>query len=132
VIPDAEKIVSDYLRGHASITPLSTRFVAHTPPEGKRDTSWVRVQELADPYTNGVAHLVEFTLQLDVYAGESGGQPEVKSIAGTVRAALEGLPGKYGTDVITGVRVNGGPRRTDPDLKHRDCKTMTISVWAHA
>jgi hypothetical protein len=123
MVPDTERIVSDYLRTHADITALSTRIVGKTPDN--KSTSWVRVTELSAPQVNQPDHLIEAMIQFDCYAGATGGQPEANTLARTVRAVLGTLPN-------AGVRILGGPRGVDTDLEPaRDYKILTALVWVH-
>lgn len=124
LIPDIERVASDYLRTHADIVALSTRIVGKTPDS--KTTSWVRVTELDSPQVNHPDHLVEFMVQCDCYAGATGGQPEVKTLARTVRAVMGTLPN-------AGVTALGGPRGLDTDLEPaRDNKVEVFLVYAHA
>lgn len=128
LIPDIEKVASDYLRSHADIIALSTRIVGKTPDI--KTTSWVRVTVLDDPQVNQPDHLVESMVQFDCYAGATGGQPEVNTLYRTVRAVLGTLPGTGG---VTGVKILGGPRGLDTDIEPaRDRRTLTALIWAHA
>lgn len=128
LVPDIERVASDYLRTHADIVALSTRIVGKTPDS--KATSWVRVTKLDGPQVNQPDHLVEFMVQFDCYAGVTGGQPEVNTLERTVRAVLGTLPGTGG---VTGVQVLGGPRGLDTDLEPaRDRAILTALIWAHA
>lgn len=130
-VVDIERLVSDYLRTHADIVALSTRIVGKTPES--KTTSWVRVTELDSPDMDISPVHVESMVQLDCYAGATGGQPEVNTLARTVRAVLTTLPGTHPLGVVTGVRVQGGPRGLDTDLEPaRDRKTLTAFIWNHA
>lgn len=86
---------------------------------------WVRVTELDSPQVNQPDHLVEFMIQLDCYAGATGGQPEATNLARAVRAVLGTLPN-------AGVRMLGGPRGLDTDIEPaRDRKIVVALVWLH-
>jgi hypothetical protein len=131
LIPDIEKIVTDYLRAHADIVALNTR-IRVTPPDDK-STSWVKVTKLSAPSVNSPDHLIEYMTQFDCFAGESGGVPEVNTLSRTVRAVVKSMEGVTGAATITGVHFQDGPRNVDPDLeKARDRVTMTAFIWAHA
>lgn len=134
-VVDVERLVSDYLRGHADIVALSTRIVGRTPDS--KATSWVRVTELDSPQVNQPDHLTGSLMQFDCYAGEpgsaSGGQPGANALYRAVRAVLGTLPGTHALGTITGVEVLGGPRGQDTDLEPaRDYKICTATIWAHA
>lgn len=130
-VPDVERLVSDYLRTHADIVALSTRIVGKTPDS--KTTSWVRVTELDAPQVNQPDHLVESMVQFDIYAGATGGQPEVNTLYKTVRAVLGSLPGTHAQGVVTGVDVQGGPRDLDTDLEPaRDVRRVVALIWNHA
>lgn len=121
--PDVEKVVSDYLRIHADIVALNTRIVGKTPDN--KSTSWVRVTKLDNPQVNQPNWLRAFLLQLDCYAGATGGQPEANLLCRTVEAVLWTLPN-------AGVRILGGPRLLDTDLEPaRDRVITTAEVWLH-
>ncbi len=132
MIPDAEKTISSYLRDHPDVSALSTRIVGKTPPATAEP--WVRVTELDAPAAaaSRADHLISFLVQLDVYAGATGGQPEAKTHARTIRAALHAMPGVHDETVVTQVRVIGWLRAPDPDFEPaRDRVIITASVIAH-
>ena len=114
--PDVEKIVSDYLRTHADIVALNTRIVGKTPDN--KSTSWVRVTKLDNPQVNQPNWLRAFLLQLDCYAGATGGQPEANLLARTVEAVVWTLPN-------AGVTILGGPRDLDTDLEPARDRVIT-------
>lgn len=133
LIPDIEKTVSRYLREHADIIALGARVVA-TPP-ADRSTPWVRVTQLDDQAVDGsrAEHLIEFMLQLDCYAGASGGKPEASTLARTVRAALAAMPGTQNGVVVTGVQFLSGAYIPDTEFEPaRERYIRTVTVWAHA
>jgi Protein of unknown function (DUF3168) len=137
MIPDGERILSDYLRDHPDVVAEDTRIVGKTPPEGQRATSWARVTQLDAPTRSApVDHLIEFYFQIDVYAGATGGQPEASRLARTIRAAIDELNGmNYQDDgaVITGAQASTGPRALDDGLAPaRDLFRISVSMWAHA
>jgi hypothetical protein len=131
LIPDIEKLVSDYVRDHADIIALSTRVVGRTPVD--KYQSWIHIAQLDAPQVNSPDHLVEFMVQFDCYAGVDGGQPEAISLARTVRAILGTLAGSHSAGTVTGVRVLGGPRTLDTKIEPaRDREIVTAIIWAHA
>lgn len=88
LIPNGEKVVADFLREHSAISALCTRVVSKAPED--RDTAWIKYTQFnatKEPKSRP-ERLVSFLLQLDCYAGKTGGQPEASLLARTVRAAL--------------------------------------------
>jgi hypothetical protein len=137
LIPDAEKVVSRYLREHEDVTAVCPRIVATMPGTGTggTDTAWVRVLELAGPSQSDskADHLVTFLLQIDCYAGRTGGQPEAKLIARTVRAALNDMPGSHDGAVVTAVRNAGWRRVPDTDFEPaRERVIVTATAVMHS
>jgi hypothetical protein len=137
MIPDLEKVVSNYLRSHTSVTPLGTRFVGKTPTQssGGTDDSWVRVTQLdARDATGDLEHLIVYLLQFDVYASGTGGQPEASTNARTVRAALADLRGST-HDGVTFARVRFTSMARVPDndfAPARERVILTAEIRAHA
>lgn len=136
MIADLEKITSNYLRTHPTVTPLGTRLVGKTPTQDSGGTtgSWVRVTQLdARDQTRGAPdHLIAYLLQFDCYAGSTGGQPEATSLARTVRAALAAMPGTRDTVVVTSVRFTGHIRLPDTDFSpSRERVVLTAEIRAH-
>lgn len=128
MIPDGEKLVSNYLRAYPG---MDSRFVGKTPSD--LSSSWVRVTQLDAP--SGVPdHLVEFYFQLDCYATIEGGQPEANELGRKVRAALELMPGAHDEGVVTGTMINGDARVPDTEMGEpaRERKILTVTVWAHS
>lgn len=134
MIPDIEKIVGGYLRTHADVVALGARVVGKTP-QGT-DTPWIRLTQLDDRAVGGHRsdHLIEYLLQLDIYAGKDGGQPEASLLNRTVREALRTMPGVHADATITGVDFVSAPRIPDDDdfEPARERYIRTVIVWAHA
>jgi hypothetical protein len=108
-IPNIEKLLSDYLRAE------DHRVVAQTP----EDTSspWVRLTLLGAPSLTSSDWLFRGVVQLDCYAGKTGGHPEATELAAQVRAMLERLPRESLPEVVvTDSRNVGHLRRPDGDL----------------
>ena len=127
---DIERLVSDYLRTHPDIIALSTRIVGKTPDD--KSTSWVRVTELNGPSRDLAGWHIRSMVQLDCYAGATGGQPEANTLARTVIAVLQTLPGSHTLGTVTGVEVLGGPRQLDDTFEPaRDCKILTATIGNH-
>lgn len=103
-IPDAERIVGDYLRGHPDVMALDARVSSRLPTSFTRP--WVRLTQLdATNVTGGpVEHLVLYYLQLDCYAGETASNPQLEAsdLSRAVRAVLFALGGK----VVAGTTVS--------------------------
>lgn len=140
--PDAEKLVSGWLRGHPDVAAIvGRRVVSKTPSEIAQP--WVRMTLLdeSDDAVSGVEHLLTFMLQFDCYAGyqapdDAGhGLPEASLLRRTVRAALKEMQGVVldGQAVVTAVRFIGAARVPDPDFEPaRERMILTAQVWMHA
>lgn len=106
MIPDGEKLIGNYLREDARVEAAGARVVGK-PPDDKTQP-WIMLTQMnaqADPNTPD--YLVTYHLQLDCYAGETGGQPEAKSLSRAAREALAELDGANQTlsDAIGGTAV---------------------------
>lgn len=136
MIPDCERIVSDYLRDHDAVVDTGARIVAHTPKEENRDEPWVRVTQLdAEDRSKPADHLIEFYVQFDCYAGKEDGQPEAIRVMRAVRQALFELDDLNHQDhdaVVTGAQVTGGRRGlADEFAPARSVYYLSATVWAH-
>lgn len=132
LIPDAEKVTSYYLRQHPAVVALDARIVGKTP--SSTAAPWVRVTQLdaSQDDTSQFDHLVEFYLQLDCYAGATGGQPEASLLARTVRAAVIDMPGEHDDCIVTRARISGAARVPDQALEPaRERVIVTAIVTAH-
>lgn len=135
MIPYAEKLVSDFLRSHASVVALGARVVSKTPPA--TEEPWVRVTRLdaLNEERSRPEHLIDFMLQFDCYASADNGSPEASLLGRTVRAALhDDLPGTSVADaVVTAVRIAGDSRQPDTTFTPaRERIALTAIVWAHS
>lgn len=137
MIVDGEKVISRYLRGRLEADEdagiAATRVVGKTPSD--LAAAWVRITELDAPQdpSSQFDHLVAFYLQLDCYASATGGQPQAKLLARTVRAALLDAPAASHTDcVVTSARVNGFSRVPDTGIEPaRERVIITATIHAH-
>lgn len=131
---NAEPLVGDYLKGVPAIAELGARVVSKTP--GTTDKPWVRIT-LIDPSNETgnrrVEHLVAYYLQLDCYAGISGGREEGFGLASAVRAALVDLPGEqpFEEAVVTDVAPLSMPRIPDTELGGRERFVLDVIVSMH-
>jgi hypothetical protein len=142
MIPDSERIVSDFLREHPAVAATGARIRGAHPDGKDMSKPWIRIVQLdatKDPRSR-VEHLITFLMQLDCYAGDDtrgpshpGGQPEANTIARTVRAALtDDLPGLRGDAVVSGVWITGDGRLPDTDLEPaRERRVLTATVAIH-
>lgn len=132
--PDAEKIISGYLRTAPAMTALSARVVGKTP--ATTTDPWVRVTQLDDRAVGGHRsdHFHEFYLQFDCYAGHDGGQPEASTLARTVRALLVDAPAASLDAVVNGVDIRSQARIPDSDVDEpaRERFVITALVWMHS
>lgn len=129
MIADIEKIVAGYLR---DAPELGSRVVGKTPSD--LTDSWVRLTVINAPQDarSQADHLITFNLQLDCYAGSSGGQPEASLLARTVRELLIAIPGTYEETVVSGARITSMARIPDTGLEPaRERFILTATVWAH-
>ena len=134
LVPDAEQIVGDYLRGHANIIALGSRIAGTTPTS--TDRPWVRVTQLdaANEPGSRVEHLIGYPIQLDCYAGRDGGQEEASILVRTVRALLHAMPDHpHDEAVVTQVAIISCPRIPDQDLEPaRERYALSALVRMHA
>lgn len=121
IIPDAEAIIGDYLRGHADLQALDARVAPRTP--SSQTLPWVRVTQLDGRDVTDVEHLIDHLMQFDCYAGKDAmddhaGQAEASLLARTVRAVLKAAKGQtLDGAVVTSVSFQGMPRIPDPDFE---------------
>lgn len=128
---DGEKLLSNFLRTHASIVAEDTRIVGRTP--GQTDDSWVMVTQLGGGQTDMADHLIDCYFQIDCYAGKAGGQPEANSLAAAVRTALRDVAGTHSGGVASPAWINDQSRVPDEDLEPiRERVILTVSVPIHA
>lgn len=127
VIPDIEKVVSNHIRNLVDV-----RVVGKTPKD--TEDAWVRVTQLDARQLNTADHLIEFLLQLDVYAGKDGGQPEASLLTRNVRAALGDIHEASHQDaVVNGASIVGSARIPDQDFEPaRERFALNVTVWAHS
>lgn len=127
-IPDLEKIASAWLRDR-----LGVRVVGKPPADTA--TPWVRVVQLdaADQPDSRAEHLINYLMQFDVYAGQTGGQPEANQLGRQARQALHDMPGVRDGIVVTAVRFAGDARIPDDTFTPaRERRVLSATVWAHA
>lgn len=130
--PDIKRIVSDYLRTHASVTAHTSRVVAK--PTDSTATPWVRVTRISGTSTHHSDYFVPWLMQFDCYAGASGGWPEAVDLARGVRKALMEIhESSHSGATITGAEVVGDIELPDPDVDEpaRARVVITATVWAH-
>lgn len=130
MIPDIEKVVAKYLRAAAG---FNSRVVGKTPDS--ITDSWVRLTVLdggQDPGSSADRN-VAFLIQLDCYAGASGGQPEASTLARTVRSLIATIDTASHADaIVSGARITGYARIPDTGLEPaRERFVLTATVWAH-
>lgn len=123
---DIERLVSDYLRDQ------EIRVVGKPPKD--RDSAWVMVTMLASPKdpTSTVDWLIAYLVQLDCYAGASGGQPEANDLASEVWDAIEELPqSDHDIGVVTATR-SSAIRQPDVEFEPaRDRVIIRSTIHAH-
>lgn len=133
---NAEAIVSAYLREEAAVKALQTKVQGQTPEDKYLAKPWIRVT-LLDPQnvtgTREVEWLMAYYLQLDCYAGETGGQAEAFKLAQAVRNALVALPSvELEGAVATDVEFLSMPRIPDTDFSPaRERYIADVVVYMH-
>lgn len=130
MIPDAEKTVGKWLRSRQAV-----RVVSEPPPETNRATAWVQILQLdaPDDPLSGADYLITPLLQLDCYAGETGGVPEAIALGRAVRAELKALEGQVHESVQVGrVQILGHTRLPDTSEEPaRQRVILTASLVMH-
>lgn len=142
MIPDGERVVSNFIREHPDVQEITASVSGGTPADIEQP--WVRVTQLGAPNdpSSPVEHLIAFLIQLDCYAGGKdgtageGGQPQAKRLARVVRAALtDDLPGAadlYEDTIVTSARIVGHTRVPDTEIQPaRERVTLTARVHMH-
>lgn len=137
MILNAEALIGKYLRELPALKALKVRVLGETPPEADQEKPWIRLT-LIDPQNatgiNRVERLVSYYLQLDCYAGATGGQSEAFAVATAARSALVGLPDAdpFAEAVVTDADPLSMPRIPDTDFAAtRQRYVLDIEVWMH-
>lgn len=133
MIVDIEKLVAGYLRDHDDITELETRIRATTPSTqtGGIVEPWVRITMLDTRRVTRSNWLINYLVDLDVYAGATGGQPEAVLHARTIDDVLERMPGAHTDGVVTKVTTSM-LRLPDGDFEPaRERIVITAEIHAH-
>lgn len=139
VIPDCEALAGGWLREHPDIAAMGARVAGSTPRS--MTAPWVRVTQLVatDSASSGIEHLIDYTLQLECYAGEAAqsaftGQAEASLLSRRVRAVLKGMEGVQADGVVvTRVAFSGDARLPDTALEPaRERYVLTAEVMLHA
>lgn len=132
MVPDAEKVVTAYLKAQPSLTALGARIVGSTP--SALGDPWVRVTLINDPSTDGgIADVhIAALMQLDCYAGKTANsQGKAKAVSSAVRDALRVMNRAAHPDaVVTGAQTSGG-RFPDTDLGEPALErfVLTSTIW---
>ncbi len=121
LLPDAELLVSGWLRTHEDIAALDARVGGSTPPPEKMTKPWIRVTRLDAPRVAKATfdHAIRPALQLDCYAGKLAmdlqeGQREANLLGATARAVLMSLQGTSRDGIAIGaVHIIGDRRHPD-------------------
>lgn len=139
--PDAEKIVSGWLRDDLGVAAIVGRRVVGKTPSSTTEP-WVKVVQLddRDDPVSSVEHLHSYLLQLDCYAGYEPpddighGQPEANVLGRTVRAVLKEMQGGIVDDVVvSAVRFINMARIPDTGFEpERERVVLTAQIWMHA
>lgn len=128
MIPDAEAVITAYLDAE-----MTTRIVPRTP--SSTGDPWVRVTLLYDDSTDGgvIDRSIEFTLQLDCFAGRNGTQGTAALIYRQVREKMAAIAGVRSGVVVSGCEVAGNGRSPDPTFEPAmERYIATATVWMHS
>lgn len=130
---DIEKLVSAYLRAHDDVIALGTRVRATNPGEQTGGTAapWVRVRMLDSRLVTRANWLKSYMVQLDVYAGDTGGQPQANAHALAIEDVLYAMPGEHADGVVTKA-TTALAHIPDGDFEPaRERVVITCEVYAH-
>ncbi len=137
MILNAEALIGKYLRELPALKDLKVKVLGETPPKKDQANPWIRLTLIDPQNATGntlVEHLVSYYLQLDCYAGATGGQAEAFAVATTARDALIGLSDAdpFEEAVVTDADPLSMPRIPDDDLTPtRQRYVLDIEVWMH-
>lgn len=130
--PDAEAVITAYLKTYAPLANLNTRISGSTPDS--LGAPWVRVTLIDDPATDGGItdrHIAAF-VQLDCYAGKTTNtQGRAKTVSQHVREALRVMnKATLPHAVVTGAQTSGG-RFPDTELGEPALERFVLqsTVW---
>lgn len=142
-IPDAERLVSDYLRMLPELAVLvpspvdaARARIVGQPPRENGDVAWVRVTKLDATATGQLRReerLVSYMLQFDCYAGSEGGHPQATAIGLAVRAAIVDVPNRAHEGVVVTLATIVGDIRL-PDTAYepaRERVVLTADIRMH-
>lgn len=138
VLPDIEALAGAWLRDHPDLLSLNVRVAGSTP--SSMTGPWIRVTLLTDPDvgTSQAEHLIDYTLQLDCYAGSVAmqafaGQARASLVSRRARAILKARQGVQDDGVVvTSVRST---RSRLPDTTFEPAMeryVLTVDLMAHA
>lgn len=137
--PNIEALIGGWLRTNPAITLLAAHVGGRTPDNAMRP--WIRVTLLAarDNSTAKREHLIEYTVQLDCFAGKTAmdaysGQAEAWALKANARAILAAIEGQaIDGIVVSEVRFTGDARLPDTTMEPaRERYVLTVAVRAHA
>ena len=134
MLPDLEQIVVAHLRATSAVTALTSNVGTRTPPS--TDLPWVKASLIhAQPDPSSPAlHFASVLVQLDCYGGANRelAQGQASTLARTVQAALNDMPGSHTGAVVTAVKTSGPRRIPDVDMKPaRERYIVTADVSTH-
>lgn len=137
ILPDIEALVGGWLRDHPDLQSLNVRVAGATP--SSMTNPWIRVTMLAAPDAGSsqTEHLIDFTLQLDCYAGSTAmqafaGQARASLVARRARAILKGREGGQADGVVVTRVRTGGARLPDTTFEPAmERYVLTVDLMAH-
>lgn len=129
MIPDAEALVSEYLRDDDAVAALvEDRVYTAIPKTPEWPLLMVR-RVSGSPVTSRPLHLDAAVLQLDAYGGT---KKQAQTLVETARAALAELEGTHGSAVVSGVQF--GPMSWLPDADYAPARpryVADVTVFVH-
>lgn len=129
MIPDAEALVSEYLRSRDAVEALVDERVYTALPK-KPDWPLLLVRRVSGaPVTSRPLHLDAPVLQLDAYGGT---KKQALTLVETARAELAEIQGAHALGVVSGVQF--GPMSWLPDADYTPAKpryVADVTVFVH-
>lgn len=133
--PDAELIVSDYLRSRPEVTDLLVQYGSTVNAVWTvipKSATWplVVVGQIDDQRVTDVDWLTRTLVQTDVYGGT---KRQAERLAKTVRAVMEEMPAAaIAEGICTAVKFRSG--RPEPDPRFPDARPryrQDFELWLH-
>lgn len=127
MLPDAERLVADYLRGHADVAALvTTRVSTELPPQPVYPL--VTLSRIG-----GVPAIPNYldNPRIEIYCWATGRQA-ARTLAATVQAAMFQIVGVRPLGTVTGAVEDGLGPRWDPDTRTNVPRyTLLFELYIH-